>query len=289
MAEEGKEVLETPEAPEPPVAKPAEEGTVAVPEKAGYGATDLGAEEGGDGDGEEDPMTSKGLKAKLAEKKQKEEDTKAGYGGAACDCLWWLAGCIGDILRTIPVFTLSGLALSIAGVVIMRVYSIKFETDIDIGSTRYYMVLFEVFVMSLDISAAVLIFLLSGKIREVLCLWCASSSADDKALHQFQLEHEKEDEPKPLPAEVFVHVHKAHSIVDGEEGDEDVYCKMYLVGDRLPFAVAQKFEEGEDEKSFVVPGLETGDEMMSRLVLEMIRTEGDQVIGAVEIVLHRCA
>jgi len=45
-------------------------------------------------------------------------------------------------------------------------------------------------------------------------------------------------------------------------------------------------EDGEDEKAFAVPGLESGDEMVARLVLEMIRTEGDQVIGAVEIVLH---
>ena len=61
---------------------------------------------------------------------------------------------------------------------------------------------------------------------------------------------DKGDSPgKPLPAEVFVNIHKAVSVVDGEEVADGVYCKVYLVGDKRPFGVAANFEEGEDEKS----------------------------------------
>lgn len=299
MAEEGKAPEVPPPAPKAPAsaevenplvggaaedvptATPANEGAVAVPEKKTYGATDPGA-----GEEEEAPLTSKGLKAKLAEKKEQEAAEKQGYFGTFCSCCYVLARCIGDIVRTIPVFTLGGLALATAGLIIIKVYSIKFENDIDIGSTAYYMDLVETYVLIVDISASVLSLLLSGALREYLCLWCASSDADEQALEVFKLKHEEENKPKPLPAEVFAHVHKAHSVIDGELGDDDVFCKMYLVGDKLPFAVAANFDEEEEEKSFPVPGLESGDEMVCRLVLEMVKTEGEQVIGAVEIVLH---
>lgn len=265
-----------------PTATPADEGAVAVPEKSKYGATDPGAD-----DEEDAPLTKKGLKARLAAKKEAEEEKKKNaYCDYFCYCCYCVARIIGDIVRTIPVFTLSGLALAMAGLIIIRVYSVKFEEDIDIGSTRYYVVLMQVYVGIVDIAATVLSLLLSGAIREYLCLWCASSNADEEALKAFKLKHEEENKPKPLPAEVFANVHKAYSVVDDEKTDDDVFCRLYLVGDRMAFAVAANFEEEEEEKSFPVPGLESGDEMVARLVLEMVRTEGEQVIGAVEIVLH---
>ena len=111
-------MAEAAEPVETPTATPAE-GTVAVP------STD-----------EETPLTKKGLKARLSDKKAKDkekgEETWFSYMCCCCTAIVYI---IVDIIRTIPVFTLSGLALCIIGIVMIRVNMEGFEQDVSLPST----------------------------------------------------------------------------------------------------------------------------------------------------------